>query len=161
MSHRIIWPNIDGTCFIGFVIYSCQKSPITSTIHNIIIQRINSNMRTFSSCSFFPITFRNKSIRISMRNSNGRIVLLCSINSIRKMIVRRQSVKLSCWLIHIGTPIFASIKGNLSTSIITNNHSLIIFRRNPQIMMISMRSIVRFVCFSTISGFMIIDIQHI
>ena len=76
-----------------------------------------------------------------MIDTHGRIILLRPIDSVREMIICGHPIKLGCGLIHICRPRFTSIKRYLRSAIICNDHSLIILRVNPKVMMVTMRGI--------------------
>ena len=96
-----------------------------------------------------------------MANSNGRVVLLCTVDSVRETVVRGHSIKLRGWLVHHGSPVGTTILRNLGTAIIGDNHALVVGRINPQVMVVSMRSIRPFKGFTTIRGFMVTHIEDI
>jgi len=66
------------------------------------------------------------------------------------MIVCSESVKLSGWLIVIGTPSITAVKTYLCTSVIGNNHPLVVFGCNPQIVVIAVWSFVIFKSLATV-----------
>ena len=66
------------------------------------------------------------------------------------MIVCGYPIVLCSRLVMIGRPIFSGIEGNLSPSIIGNDHPLIILWCNPKIVVVAMRRIVGLKCFSSI-----------
>ena len=79
-----------------------------------------------------------------MGNPHACVVLLRAVNTIRKLVVRGDSVKLSSRLIVVGCPVFTAIIGDLRTTIIGNYHSQIIRRVNPKVMVIAMGCVLQF-----------------
>ena len=96
-----------------------------------------------------------------MSDSHSGIILLRAIDSVREAIVSSHSVKLRSRLIHHGRPVFSTIFRYLRSPIIGNDHSLIVGRIYPEVMVITVRSIGPFKSLTSISGFVITHIEHI
>src|SRR5690606_1157458 len=137
MSHRVIGPHIDITLFTGSTIYTGEIATIVSAVNNIIVPRIDSQVTTFAPCGGFPVALGNRPRIRAMEYSYCRIVLLCTIDAIRKMIVGNNTVELCGRLVVICGPVFTTIKRNLRPSVITDDHPLIVLRRNPQVVMVA------------------------
>ena len=65
--------------------------------------------------------------------------MLCSVNPVGKLIIDIQSVQLRCHLIVNRRPRIASIETDIGTTIVSLDHSLVVFRVNPQVVVIPMR----------------------
>src|SRR5687768_473438 len=107
-------------------------------------------MSAFSACGFFPILLCNGRSIGSMQNSYGGVILLRTVNAVRKVIVGDDAIKLGCWLIVICRPVDTRVVTNLCSSIVGNDHPLIILRSDPQIVMIAVWCIERLICFTTV-----------
>jgi hypothetical protein len=68
MTHRVIWPNVDGSGGSIFVIFSGKQATIRSTINDIAIDRIWGDPARLPTCSGFPIGFSNRSTIIAVTN---------------------------------------------------------------------------------------------
>ena len=71
-------------------------------------------------------------------NRYSRIVLLSPVDSVRKLIVGDNSVKLRGYLVALSRPRCSSIKRDIRTTIIGIDHYFRIHRIYPQVMLISM-----------------------
>ena len=161
VTHRIIWPYIDssnGTCLM---VHTGQESVITTPINDIIVCRIHCNMGRFPSCGLLPVIFTNTGTIAPVVDTDGGIILLGHINTVWKRIVRCHPIKLGSRLIVICAPSFPGIIGYLGPTVISDDHSIGIFRSDPKIMVIPMRSIESAKSFTTIRRFMVINVQDI
>ena len=66
------------------------------------------------------------------------------------MVIGGDTVKLCSGLIVVGRPVFTGIERYLSTSVIPDDHALVVVGINPQVMMVTMRCIVAFKCAATV-----------
>src|SRR5258705_8603913 len=85
------------------------------------------------------------------RNNQSRIVLLCSIQLVRELIVRPNAVDFCGWLVHLCRPRPAAIRGDVCASIIRLNHDLAVVRIDPNVVIISVWSSKRKKSLSTIN----------
>ena len=161
IAHWVVGPDIDSTCGLIVMIDSCEVAAVASSIDNIVVGRIDGDMRRLSTGGCFPIFFRNVSSCTAVPNSNGGIVLLCSIDTIGKGIVGRDAVELSGGLVVIGTPSASPVKRNLCAPVISNDHALVVLWGDPQVVMIAMWSTMGGKCFSTIGRMMIGHVHYI
>ena len=73
-----------------------------------------------------------------MQDAQGGVVLLCAIDAVGEVVVGGYSVKLRCGLVEVGRPGVAAIEADLTATVIGNNHTGGVFRRNPQVMVVAM-----------------------
>ena len=118
-------------------------------------------MRTFAACCRFPISFGDGVPTASVGDPDGRIILLGAEYFERETIIGRNAVKLGCGLIVVSSPIEAAVHRHLGTSIIGNDHALIVLGVNPKIMVITVGRIETLPSFTSIIRTMITCIHDI
>jgi len=98
------------------------------------------NVTTFSTRGWFPISFTDRATLTAAGNSYRRVVLLGTVDSIGKVIVGRDAVKLRGGLVEVGRKIDAVVVGNLCAAIVGHDKSFGIVRVDPQIVMVTVGS---------------------
>ena len=96
-----------------------------------------------------------------MGNTHGRIVLLCPINAVRKGIVGDHPIKLSSRLIEVSTPVFTTIKRDLSAAVVTDDHALGVFRCDPKVVVVAVRRIAGAESTASVGRFVVTYVQYI
>jgi hypothetical protein len=78
------------------------------------------------------------------------------------VVVGSHPVELGGRLIVVGTPVGAGVKTNLGTTVVRHDHTLIILRGDPHIVMITVRGIIgRLESMPTVRAFVITDIHDV
>src|ERR1700757_864418 len=108
-------------------------------IDNIGIAWVRSDEAALTAACRIPIAAADNSFIAGAGDSDVRIVLLCSVDTIRESVVRRDMIKLGRRLIIEGGPGLAPVCGNRSSPVICINQPLRIIGFDPQAMMIAMR----------------------
>ena len=104
--------------------------------------------------------FVDVEIRRARRNSHGRIILLRAVNVIWKIIVGRDAIKLRRRLI-LFRPVFAAVERNVRAAVVAFDHSLIIVRRNPQVVIVRVRRADGRKSSAAVNRFMKLHVQNI
>jgi len=161
IAHGVVGPNIDAANTFFFVIDTGQETAIASSINNIVVGGVNGDMCRFPSCGCFPIVFPNLAAKAAVAYANGGVVLLGNIDAIGESIVGGNTIELCGGLVVVGAPGGTPVIRNLCSPVVGDNHALVVFRSNPQVVVISVRSAMRFKGFSAIGGVVIGDIHYI
>ena len=139
-------PNIDETYLSGTVIVMLQlpfaagRATDCSDINNVRIIRFDHNKAAFSSSRQSAFLKRDCSVCAGTRNADAGVVLLSGIDAIRELIVGVNSVKLSGKLVVYSGPCFSAVVRNTTSTVIALHHTLRIFRVNPKVVIVSVRS---------------------
>ena len=134
-------------------IQNLDRSLITSSQDISRIIRIEGQEGRFSTCGVVPMLFTDSSTTQSHAgNHNGSIVLLSSIDSVWKLIIGVDPIKLSGRHIVLRGPGLASVEGDRTSSIICQNHVFGVFGIDPEIMIIPMGSVNCLKAFPSVEG---------
>ena len=108
-AHRIVGIDVDRAQLFRAVIVARQIAAVTSRKNNVGIFRMRRDPARFAAADIIPMRLVDAEIRRSARNFDGRIVLLCAVNIVWKIIIDRDAVKLRGRLI-LFRPIFPAVK---------------------------------------------------
>ena len=161
VTHGVIRPHIDGPCGFFHMVNPGQVSAIASTVNNVVVRRINCDMRGFTPRCRLPIGFGDSKSIAAVIDPNSGVVLLSCIYAVREGVVCRHPVKLCRGLVVIGRPGFSTVITHLGPTIIPDNHAVSVFRRDPQIVVIPVRGVEGFEGAAAIGRAVITNIQHI
>ena len=87
--------------------------------------------------------------------------MLCAVDPIREMVVRRDAIELRRRLIQISRKSFSAVIRDLSAAIVRDDHSLCVFRIDPQIMVIAVWCVDRAKRLAAIRGMPKLNIDHV
>ena len=101
------------------------------------IARIGHNEAAFATTGYKPVLAADHSGISLARDADIRIVLLRPINVIWKCIVHSDMIELRSWLVVLGRPRFAAVRGDIDAAIVRIADPIRILRIDPETVMIS------------------------
>ena len=161
VAHRVVGPYVDSPDGVRLVVDTGQEATVASAINDIVIFGVHGDVGRFSPGGLLPILVVDGAAIASVLDSDGGIVLLCGINTIGEGIVGRDPIELRGRLVVIGTPSFPTIVGNLCPAVITDNHTLGVFRGDPEVVMVAMGRIEGIEGFAPVGGLMVAYVQYV
>src|SRR5207253_3228528 len=108
-AHRIVWIRIDIAHLAGAMIVTSNQTVVRSGENNFRIFRQRSNPAGLAAANIVPIAESDCTFIGSASNAHRRVVLLRAVDVIRKIIVERDAIKLSCRLILLA-PTLAAVE---------------------------------------------------
>ena len=113
-------------CFMVIVLqcpFSARRTSDRADVNNVRIIWFYRNESTFTSSGESAFLKRNCTVGASTWDADARVVLLSGINTIGKLIVNVDTVKLSCDLVINCRPCFSTVVRNTSSSVVALNHA--------------------------------------
>src|SRR4030081_3280673 len=101
------------------------------------VARIGNDETTFSITGWIPVLATDYSFVCPARDRDVGVILLCSVNVIRKSVINRYMVKLGGGLVVLCGPRFAAIGRDTRSSVVGIDQALSILRIDPQTVMIT------------------------
>src|ERR1700730_10192864 len=101
------------------------------------VARIGNDETAFSITGRIPMLTTDYSVVCSARNCDVGVILLCSVNVVRKSVVYRHMVKLGGGLVVLCGPRFAAIGRDTRSTVVGIDQALSILRIDPQTVMIT------------------------
>src|SRR6056297_116280 len=101
-THWIVRPNVYAVALVGKVIELIEISAVATSKSDVWIFRVRGNVSALATGHRGPISLSNSAARRSAINTNGTVILLCSVDSIGKLIIRDNLVELSRGIFIIG-----------------------------------------------------------
>ena len=144
VAHRVVWPYVDGLFLLGAVVEAGQVAAVATAVNDVVVQRIYSDVGTLATSGRFPVALTDGAAIRAVQDPQGAVVLLRAVDAVGEMIVGRYAIKLRGRLVVVGTPVFAGVKAGLRATVVGNDHPLVVFRGNPQIVVITVGSIIGF-----------------
>src|SRR5262249_42612092 len=86
-----------------------------------------------------PIAGSDATFGVSARDAHSRVVLLCAVDVVWKVVVECDAIKLRGWLILL-CPTPAAVEGNIRTTVVTFDHAVRIVGSNPRMVVITGRT---------------------
>ena len=113
------------------MVVSVQIALVVAAICDVVVRRIDGMIGAFPTGGDFPVSFCNPATIAARDDSDGRIVLLSTVDSVGKMVVRCNAVELRGRLVVVACPVFSTIYGDLTSAVIGNDHSFVVVGVNP------------------------------
>ena len=140
---RVQRPDVDAAALIVRVVKAVEIALVVATVDDVVVVRIDGVIRTFTAGGNLPVAFRDCDTVGAMHNANRRVVLLRAVDAIGKVIVRGNSIELHGRLVVVRRPAVATVGRNLRTTIVGDDHALVVVRIDPQVVVIAVRRIVQ------------------
>ena len=137
-AHRIVRIGINIAQLPGVVVITSNQSVIGSSKDNFGVFRRRRNPARLTTADIEPVPFGNAVVRGPAGDAHGRVVLLGSVDVVRKIIVESDAIELRRGLI-LFRPAAAAIERDVGAAVVAFNHAIRIVGRNPQIVIVAMR----------------------
>src|SRR5690348_16101963 len=98
-AHLIIGPDCNATRLTVKVVVTCNQSVVRTGKNDIRVFRPRCNPAAFATTDRIPRAFAYGSAGTARCNLDRRVVLLCAVRMIRKIIIERYSIKLGRGLV--------------------------------------------------------------
>ena len=138
-THRIVGIDIDVSFLTGAAVKSRQKSVVASRENNVRIFGMRSDPSGFAAADREPIACRDRKTIRTRGYADRRIILLGSINVVRKIVVGGDAVKLRRRLILL-RPTGGAVNAHVCTAIVSVDHPVWVIRTDPKIMIVTVRN---------------------
>ena len=161
VSHRVIRPDVDVLALFGGMVEALQVSAIAPAIYDIVVEGIYGDVGTFAAGGFFPVALADRASVRAVEDAEGGVVLLRHIDAIGEMVIGNDAVKLCGGLVVIGGPVLPSVIRHLCASIVCDDHALVVFGCDPEVVVVAMRGIGRGKGFAAIGGFVVAHVHDI
>src|SRR5262249_41018996 len=113
----------------GAAFLSSDQPAIRTSVYNLRIFRTWSNPSALASADVIPVGSIDATHHRPACDSNSRVVLLGSVDVIRKVIIQSHAVKLRGWLVFDRAPASPAVKADLGAPIIADDDPHRIIRR--------------------------------
>src|SRR3981081_4698476 len=137
MARNIEWPNRYVLRLLRMLVEAGNISLVIG-IDDQWVTRIGNDETAFSIAGRIPMLASDYSFICPARDRDVGVILLGSINVIRKSVINRYMVKLGGWLVVLCGPRFAAICRATRFAVVGIDQPLSIQRIDPQTVMITM-----------------------
>src|SRR5256884_4893780 len=121
-------------------------------VNDIRIARIGNDIAALPAADGVPVAAVNKAAITARLDAHRRVVLLRAVNTIEKIVVRRDVIELRGRLVVLRGPISAAVNRDGGTAVVAVDQAIGILRIDPQSVMIAVRRVEALESFASVDG---------
>ena len=138
-ANRIDGPRRNVLGLLRAMVVTCDLTAIRTCINSLRITWIRRNVAALTSAYSVPACTINAARRCA-GNRYRRVILLRSVEVIRKTIVGDHVIELRRWLVRLVGPTCAAVGAHVGATVIRFNHAVRIIGINPQAVIVAVRT---------------------
>ena len=141
VAHGVVGPHVDEAALVVGVVHAGEVAVVATAVHYLRVQRVDGQVGAFAAGGGLPVARADGAAAATVQNPHRGVVLLRPVDAVGKVRIRHHAVELAGGLVVVGGPVQAAVGADLGAAVVGNNHSVGVFRGNPQVVVVAVRGV--------------------